>query len=503
MFTKALNAELNGDQERQLASWPTPELEQFGAEVAIQTAQLLSTERLWVRRRVEKFSFVDGDRVRREMSIDFMTPSERPEGCPNSVFFAPIALPRKAVLRDLDVRDEEGRALPMLTRDENAAISSSLLRALAVEVISEQPESLALDEEIALDLADVAGSRYGVDDDPSEEERRQRVMRTLENFRAAAASKPGDNASDQRQIIWADLTMRTYVELLADRFVLIVRLAGCDLSERRIIKLSYEERIQDSPHGREGSAPRSRESSGPKPRSLSTIWGQRRETIGWKPYGLTFPTRSLYAASTYHAEIAVPDDLFIAKAKLGRVVEYINIATGDRIRSGGCPIHEREGVSRAHLYGTGVAPGAGIPSRSGFDLSELAFIDVEIRLRPGSILPLLIASSLIVSILFLGLLLRAVGVHADPGTSASLLIAVPGVFAVFLVPGGHRLVRRMYQGVRALTVFSALCAFVAASFLALRLPTAATYAAWIVLFALATLSTIALYVPFFASLRRR
>ncbi len=242
-----------------------------------------------------------------------------------------------------------------------------------------------MEDEVALDLADVAGARYGADDDPDEKERFHRTTQAVEGFRVADGSDP---ASLQRQVLWSDSDMRAYIELLAGRFVLLVRFSQCNSSERRIIKFSHEERIQNTAEvlGRVGELiePTVR----PAPRSLKTMWSQKLETIGWKPYGLTLPTRALYAASTDHAEVVVPSELFIEKAILGRVVNHIDPLTGRATAGGNYEIASRERVSLAHLYGTGVAPGSqpesfSQPDRSGSDPSELGMLMSPSGLGPG------------------------------------------------------------------------------------------------------------------------
>lgn len=73
---------------------------------------------------MESVEFIDDTWLRRRVSVDFELPpftrnaAYRGQGA-SAIFLAPLALLAKRVLRHFDVRDETGRPLPMLTRDQN------------------------------------------------------------------------------------------------------------------------------------------------------------------------------------------------------------------------------------------------------------------------------------------------------------------------------------------------------------------------------------------------
>jgi hypothetical protein len=71
----------------------------------------------WVARRVEQVNFIDECTVRRRVSIDYVAPPcavilGRPTGQPVRVL--PLALMRRKSLVKFDLRDPDGRALPLL-----------------------------------------------------------------------------------------------------------------------------------------------------------------------------------------------------------------------------------------------------------------------------------------------------------------------------------------------------------------------------------------------------
>jgi hypothetical protein len=89
----------------------------------------------WVKRRVETVELVSDTTVRRRVSVDFRMRSWLPKPMLHwdGAFFhyIPIALLDKGRLLRFDLRDESGRALPLLTRRKNAMISAGTLAALA------------------------------------------------------------------------------------------------------------------------------------------------------------------------------------------------------------------------------------------------------------------------------------------------------------------------------------------------------------------------------------
>jgi hypothetical protein len=469
--------------DRAIPPWPTEELAASGAAIALQTSRLLVTERIWIRRRVEQFRFVDGVRVRRFMSIDFMTPPALPAS-PAGVFLAPLALPNKAPLLNLDIIDDEGRTLPVLTLDENGAIASELLRRLSLELVLATKRFGALDGLVALDLHDIAGAGYGESDRPSRTERNVRVETALDRFRQAyAVTAPATEADQQRQLIWGSNGVRPFLDLLSDRFILFVRLRS-EPSDRRIVKLSYEERVvrEDEWNGLVGF--------------LAGLWRNRKETLGAAPYQFNLPTRALYAASSYHTEVAAPDQLLIARAELGRAVHYVDTRDGTERPGGRAEITNARNEPRAHLTSPGLRPGSSHVAPLHQEAVELGYVDIDLKLRPGPVFLLLAVSTLITGMLVIGLVLRGLGLHVDQATGASLLIAAPGVLAAYLVPAGEPLLRRMFLGLRIIGGGSAAVAFAAAASLALSLPTWGTVLAWALLGAASAIMTLILYKAF-------
>jgi hypothetical protein len=94
----------------------------------------------WVHRRVESISLEDPETIRRRVSVDFTLFSDLPPlittGDGDPLFFVPLTLLRKQPLVDFDLRDEEGRALPLLTREWNGSLAAATLGVLSEGIAS-------------------------------------------------------------------------------------------------------------------------------------------------------------------------------------------------------------------------------------------------------------------------------------------------------------------------------------------------------------------------------
>jgi hypothetical protein len=150
--------------------------------LALIAGDFIAREAEWVRRRVETIRFVDGTRARVGMSIDFAIPDLSPflveEGATIAV---PLAMPRKVLLRNFDVCDEQGAALPVLTRDENSAISAELLARLSEGCVKNAGHGSLLPD-VADRLRDIVGAPRQHEKQVDEKERPIRAGAALITF---------------------------------------------------------------------------------------------------------------------------------------------------------------------------------------------------------------------------------------------------------------------------------------------------------------------------------
>lgn len=234
---------------------------------------MLMQPRLWVNRRVETIEFIDVARLRRHISIDFTIPQRNRIPVTlqtgQALTFVPLSLLNKRTLRNFSVRTETGRALPVLTKEQNSLIGATLLRSIGRSVIKGN-----LDPHIERDIDDVVGGN------------KAEWTRGYGNL----STPRGLGSHAQRKQLWASRSFRTLATDFAQQFVLYVPLAVVP-GDRRVLKVEYEEDFH--------------------PRKLTLA-----ERFGLRRVYFNFLAPSLGAAASYHAEVPSPDELVISSAYL-------------------------------------------------------------------------------------------------------------------------------------------------------------------------------------------
>jgi hypothetical protein len=114
----------------------------------------------------------------------------------------------------------------------------------------------------------------------------------------------------------------------------------------------------------------------------------------------------------------------------------------------------------------------------------------DLALRPTVLWPVALLTALTAGIVGSGLVLHDYGIAVQHDSASAIIVALPAFFAPFVAPGRHGLVRRMFGGLRALTVVAALVSFGAAATLGLDLSEEWTVGVWRALFAVAVLAAI-------------
>lgn len=225
-------------------------------------ALLLHTEQ-WAHRRVEQIEFVDEDTIRRQVSIDLTVPVLAGAQAGEPVL-VPLTLLRKRPLAVFDLRDEDGRALPMLTRAQNQRLATGVL-SLAVEIALGQPAP----DELVERLAKLTGA-------PPE---------------AAEAELEGILNHPHLHDV-ADRRLRRLAADLAHANLLLVALPA---GQRRIVKFAYQEEIVEGVSG-----------------DARTVSAQ----LGWQATPFTLPVPALGDTESYHLSVLAPDGLMIARSQL-------------------------------------------------------------------------------------------------------------------------------------------------------------------------------------------
>ena len=364
---------------------------------------LMGTER-WINRKVEHLRFINDASAKRKMSVDFQLPAEVvPMYLEDPV--APVALLKKQPpLEGFDMRDEDGRSLPVLTREQNTFVAWSTLVAAAEALVGGQVSAEIL--QVLWEAARSLGKK-GADF-------RHALEASLSQQAQKLAREPAFD------IVLADLT---------ENFLLLAVLQERP-RERRVLKLSYIEQLSARDLG----------------------FGDRaRGFLGWRPSGYIFETPAVTDGS-YHFELGSPEGLVIREAQLvatfGERKWRDAVPRDDSARSG-----TRELV---HLYLSGVsrlALGRArvvlSPPRAG--LTRRAFFSAL-----GN--TLLLAAG---CVFFPQIEARVSGNSVDAGV-AVLLVSSSAVSAYLARPGEHRLTSRMLFGIRLITFLSGIATYLAA-----------------------------------------
>ena len=496
-----------GGPEAPETIWPDEIARQRAAFYGIRTAALLANEPRWVHRRVEQLELIDERRARRRISVDFTLPELPRPPWPEdpSLWLVPVALLQKRLLTSLDVRDEVDASLPVLTREQNSAVAYELLAFLAKETLA---EVIGPDAEVhrllLYELSDIAGARRGLADHPSDAERHARTTRAIRRFRAAATRTaqtgiPRSRLQNQRQALWRDKDMRGFVTTLAERFILLVPLAASP-GKRRIVKLSYEQPLEVPAIIQIGWR---RLPFRQRARSLLRAIRERAgSSFGLDALSFIAPTRAVFGPESYHVEIVAPDELIIEYARLERTTTVTSLEN-ERVTEERTCISEDFCTERAHLYEslyTSEQPRTSPPSANE-ETTGASAVTVDFFMRPSFVRPSGLIGVLTCGMLATGLILHGIGV-ARSGDVTALIVVLPAVFAAYLIPGEHRLVRRMFRGVRLLVFMLSVVSFVAAGSLTLSLASSTRFAIWLILLALAALSTATIAAAWWVSTRK-
>jgi hypothetical protein len=227
------------------------EIEQRAEHIAVAAAVLLRRQLGWRHRRVETLTVLSHEQMRRSVSVDFTVPADVRGYLRISAageFAVPLALLAKRTLVHFDLRNEEGHALPLLTADQNALIDRQLL-------------SLTLERDL-----DVEGPADAVRDAVF-----AAAAPVIEAVLRDGAPAGAVEAIEREHGL--DLPgFREMVATLSERFVAWAVIRGID--RRRVIKFAYDEWL--------------------------------RHHVGLAHF---YDAPGCVEAASYHAEVAVPDDL--------------------------------------------------------------------------------------------------------------------------------------------------------------------------------------------------
>lgn len=375
------------------------QLQLVGAAIA----PLLLNPSQWIYRRVESIEFIDDTWVRRHVSVDFELPpiavTTPYRGGVPTTYLAPLALLGKQGLRHFDLRDEAGRSMPLLTRDQNVRVAASALVSHA-QVYLQQRHGRTLEAEIAEDLraiAETAGPH-------------QEVVNRL--------FQPEGVARINRELLARNPRLQTLVGSLAENFIVLVPITGRD---RRVIKYAYDEPLPPS----------------------RLPWPRRTaEAFGWASSEIVWKAPSVGLSRSYHLEVEAPRDLEILGATL--------LATDGRGQS--YVFEHGASGRRSHLFA----------DRMPQDAIGTASVILRAR-RSGLLRAALLLGVLTSILITIGAFRVDALKSDPASPVALLAVVPALLAAYLARPGEHELASALMVGVRALVVVVGLAAIAAAA----------------------------------------
>lgn len=426
----------------------------------------------WIARHVETIEIETGRTGRRRLTIDLELPRD-PEALVDvgdddrALFIVPLTMLSKTRLTSqIDVRDETGKAVPLLTKEENAELSWDAL-------------AFAFQEHgggLYADYADHAeGVIYGTGADAEFDA--ALMIAELGNGNPEQAGRIAQHIADLSSNSW-----------------LWVPLWGHP-GERRILKFSYsivvgtrpvvsrrtlndEIRLRNA-RGEVGTLPIAIDGGIDWRATAARATSNIATSLGWLPYEISVDFPQLRGSHSYHLQLVSPVGLDVERIQcLGPAKDFVCDDACDG--------------RRAHLYMSGTPTGTSGRITSSYHAQRSGFLNWSLA----------------------AVLLTAAGLwfaQAHPPSvsdatgrqiGAAVLLVLPALLVVFAVrQAEHPLLTRVLSGVRLLVLGAALASVAAAAALAnIRLEMWQSYSeAWIWSAAVATVASVGVLAAWLAS----
>lgn len=298
-------------------SWPCELTENEKKVYGLTAYRLIAYPYKWIHRRVESVDFAQSD-ARRHTSVDFTIPKNIIETLRKSssddVFnyvWVPIALLKKRVLADLDVRDEREGSVPVLVQRDKEAVTIEAMSILAEKTLLKIKANTSFDEDEKTILRQVLSLVISQEPQKAKETHQKIIKEQLTGLYQALCIR---FYKDKSEKLLDEKTLQKFftkfVLLLNDTRHKVFKNALKDLvenyfffvsvrtsHERRIIKYSYI--MKNRPH-KTGSGP------------LVTF---KEKLIWWKSeQGILLPR--VDSCASLHVEIIPPPEYNIERVVL-------------------------------------------------------------------------------------------------------------------------------------------------------------------------------------------
>lgn len=198
-------------------------------DVGSAATRLIAYPEQWINRRVETVEILSREEMHRQASIDFtLSDAQLRELQLEDGVLVPISVLSKGKRRNFSLRDESGRAVPVLGRGENGDIAHAAMLNAASEALS---TSIGHEDFMALG-ADLREIVCGDSDDAQD---------AMAYFIGAAESRDPIRAA-----LWNDETCLRLLKVLRQNYVLFAVL-DAEGPNRRILKFSEPDRLSRRP----------------------------------------------------------------------------------------------------------------------------------------------------------------------------------------------------------------------------------------------------------------
>jgi hypothetical protein len=381
----------------------------------IACTRLIADPADWINRRVETIELLSHEETRRRVSIDFSLSSRQLDDLNIGEGIAvPISVLTKEARRNFDLRDESGRAVPVLGKQQNGelahiALMHGAVNALPGDLTPEVFELLAADlRQIVFAPPSSAADALGV---------------------FIGSAEAGDR---WRAPIWEDETCRSLLTAFWSNYVLFAVLAPGG-PNRRILKYSYGE---DFDLGR--AQEKLRERLAPRELLRHAWHPDRRRFIIECP--------GAWRAASFHVEIAIPEELRFDITVLYDFAAAESVSDADR------------DVNRASLYAS---------RQIDADSDVAAYVEVAPE-RAGRTFQAAVTSGIITALLWLGVV-SGLDI-TNPGPAVSILLAGAALFSGVAALQGHALVKKIFAGPRRWLLLATLAALSGSATLAMEMP---------------------------------
>jgi hypothetical protein len=474
--------------------------------------KLIGNWKSWVRRRVESISYETATSVRRRVSVDLrlipeLFDSPVVDWGAEKVHYVPIAQLRKQRLVNFDLRDEDDRALPLITKHRNATIAAAMLSIAARTVVSnsleaadigwkvDDPSVVEIPAWLDRDFWDLAYLNPKPSLTSSTLEATPGAFATAGKFgtRQVAGAQPVGSwdwtitdarihttasERDWRGLLATDRSFLRMVHDIAQTFMICVPLAY-EEGRRRIVKFSYsedkgaaessltqsikratvkvhfaqiwngwEDKLEGLPEPSERAPeewmpPLATDQSDPTPLRRKFF-----QAVGWTTEIGKFETPALGHCSSYHLNITTPNGIQIRRAQLTSVK-----SSGGKLEH--TPQRGTRTLRSVDLHVSRM-------KQSHMGNAYLNFrAESSLIVRAGFISSLLTAAALTLVWVFASRVTGDEGKHTE--AVATALVVIPGLLAVLAGRDtGHPLTTNMTFGLRVAAMFPGVLAVLSA-----------------------------------------